>query len=144
MRVPSLSIGIAAGVLLLAAAPPRPIDAASSKLRVQRKALAPRAVSGSGGDVWIAVNVSRTGGVISNVQVRASIPGGSAVLTPLTRARGPRYQGYCRVPRNGRLQSATASIVLVVSTPEGPEERRIGQVKIGPGDDSVPPPPPAD
>jgi hypothetical protein len=133
----ALAIGVAvAGVAISA-----PVDAARSTVQVKKKALNPGALGGGGGNVWVSVDVTRTGGPISYVSVRASIPGGGGSICPLTHASGKRYQGYCQVPRNSQLGAVRASVVVRVATPEGVEERRIGEVKVGPGNDSLPPPP---
>jgi hypothetical protein len=134
---------LAIGAVLTGAVVSTPVNAARSSVQVKKKALNPGALGGGGGNVWVSVDVTRKGGPISYVSVRTSIPGGSGALCPLTHATGKRYQGYCQVPRNSNLGAVRANVVVRVATPEGVEERRIGEIKVGPGNDSLPPPPPA-
>ena len=135
---------LAIGAVLTGMAASAPVSAARSTVQVKKKALNPGALGGGGGNVWVSVDVTRKGGPISYVSVRTSIPGGTGSLTPLDHASGKRYQGYCKVPRNSTVGAVRASIVVRVATPEGVEEKRIGEIKVGPGSDSLPPPPPAD
>jgi hypothetical protein len=138
---PIYALAIGAAITGLVASVP--VNAARSKVQIKKKALNPGALGGGGGNVWVAVDVTSKGGPISYVSVRASIPGGGGATCPLTRSSGKRYQGFCQVPRNSQLGAVRATMVVRVTTSDGVEERRIGEIKVGPGNDSLPPPPPA-
>lgn len=143
MRVPTVFLILGATAIVGTLLGPSASEAARSTVTVKKKALSPRALSGTGGKLWVAVNVNRKGGAVTNVGVRANIPGGGGGYAVLPSAGNGRYQGYCTVSRNGNPFNVKANVVVVVTSPDGTEERRIGTVQVGPGNDSLPPPPPS-
>jgi hypothetical protein len=120
----------------------RSADAARVKVTVKKKALNPRKLGGGGGDVWVVLQVKHKKTSVGAVAVRTTLPGGGGAYSYLSAVGKNRFQGYCQIPRNSQPRKLEANLVAVVTTPDGMFERRIGSVKVGPGSDSLPPPPP--
>lgn len=144
MRVQRMLIGLGAVLAAGSCLGLTAVEAARSKVSVAKKALSPRSLGGGGGNVWVVVNVSRKGGGVSHVRAGTSVPGSGGGMATLTAAGKGRYQGYLPVPRNSNRYKVKANIVVTVTSPDGPEQRRIGVVTLGPGNDDYPPPPPSD
>ena len=122
-------------------------------LRVVKRALKPTSLPGSGGLVFVSVQVTSKGAAVETVAARAEIAGSSDGQLSTLGRRGNTYQGQVRVPANSTGQATTARIVVYVTTTRGADPGRLlnPRIKLGPGsggggggggDGELPPPPP--
>ena len=122
-------------------------------VRVVKRALKPTSLPGSGGLVFVSVQVTSRGAAIQQVSARAEIAGSADGQFATLGRRGNTYQGQVRVPANGSTGPGTARIVVYVTTGSGVEPGRLlnPRIKLGPGsgggggggggDGELPPPP---
>ena len=110
--------------------------------KVKKLSLTPRRLPGSGGTAFLKVSV--TGNGVNYVRAQARVAGGSGGSIITLTGSGRTYQGSVPVPGNLRSTTATASIlVFVTSGPDGTiTEATVGSIRLDPYDSSQPPPPP--
>jgi len=145
---------LGAGLLLaLAVSPTTHVAHAQgqSGLRVVKRALKPTSLPGSGGIVFVSVQVSNRGAAIGEVRAQGQVTGSpDGQIVTLTR-RGKTYQGQVRVPANTSEGATTARIVIFVTSAGSTQERVLNpRIRMGPGNGGgggggggeLPPPPP--
>src|SRR4051812_28659964 len=111
----------AASSLTLVAAVLPASSAARSALRVRTQSLAPKAFTGSGGDLFLKLDVSKGRARITDVQGQAQIPGqGGGARATLVR-HGSLYQGTIHVPANYQSVQVRASVNVYVTSTDGTE-----------------------
>lgn len=112
------------------------------RFTIRKVHLAPKSVSGNGGTVRLKVQVN--GPAVRSVQAQAQVTGGGAGTAASLRRTGRGiYAGTTEVTPNPQPRAGRAAIVVTVTGTSGQVAQRvIGFVKVGPADDSLPPPPP--
>jgi hypothetical protein len=112
-------------------------------LKVKKKALKPKRVSGAGGQIFVNVEVSKRNHEIVDVRAQARIPGQAGGETVTLTRKGKAYSGTVQVPANTVRQPVKGSVYLYVTTNKGQEPNYfLAGVNVDPAVDSLPPPPP--
>jgi hypothetical protein len=116
----------------------------AARVKVKKQVLRPTRLLGSGGDVYLAVQVSKARAQVTEVRAQAKLTGGGGGPVVTLSRQGKRFQGTCRVPTNYNRAATSAAINLYITTTDGTEPTwQLATVSVGPGNDSLPPPPPA-
>ena len=139
---------LAAG-LLFATGSTAPAASRHGGLSVTRQSVRPTRLAGSGGVISLAVNVTWPGATINDVTAHVLLEGtGIGAEATLHRSGGSSYSGSVSVPMNRESHKAHGTITVVVTARKGAADlvgqRNVGTVTVGPGNDSVPPPPPSE
>lgn len=137
---------LAGGALAIALAAWAPVQAQSGRLSVGRPTLRPNRLPGTGGSVFVKVKVSKSGGSVSQVQAQAQYGSNyRGARVSLTRGGNNTWSGNVAVPRNPQRVNGSAVIAIYVTSNTGAEPERLlnPRIQVGPGDDTLPPPPPS-
>lgn len=133
--------------LLMAAAcvavGPQVADAARGKaVNIKKISVQPTSFSSAGGNVTVKVKVTAKGGTVTSVRGQSQFPGRGGPITNLNSAGNGIYTGVVRVQPNYSTQAATGKLMLFVATSNRSVQKSIARLKLGGGNDSLPPPPP--
>jgi hypothetical protein len=128
----------------LALAAPAGARKSESGLKIKNPSVSPNRVPGSGAVIKIGAEVTSASDPISRVAAVVEVPGtGRAPLAVLSAKQKNQFKGSARVPANYDAGSVRGTVYLVVTTAGGQiVEKAIGQIKVGPWNNSGPPPPP--
>jgi len=132
--------------LLLAAAcvavAPQVSQARGNAVTIKKLNIRPTSFSSSGGNVSVKVKVTAKGSTITSVRGQSQFPGRGGPIVSLNSAGGGVYTGVVRVLPNYSTQAARGKLTLFVVTSSRTVEKTIANLKLGKGNDSLPPPPP--
>ena len=139
----SITALVCSGLLVGAAicAVPRVSEARPPAVQIKKLSIRPTAFSASGGSIFVKVAVTARGAAINSVRAQAQFPGRGGPTATLTQ-QGSVYSGRVSVTPNFNTTAARGSLVVFVVTPQRTIQRVVAKIKMAPGDDSLPPPPP--
>lgn len=122
---------------------PRVADAARGKaVTIKKLSIAPTSFSSAGGNVTVKVKVTAKDATITSVRGQSQFPGRGGPIVTLNSAGGGVYTGIVRVQPNYSTQAQRGKLMLYVATSGRSLEKSIANLKLGKGNDSLPPPPP--
>ena len=133
--------------LLMAAAcvavAPQVADAARGKaVTIKKISIQPTSFNSAGGNASVKVKVTAKNASIVSVRGQAQFPGQGGTISNLNTAGGGVYTGVIRVPPNYSTQAKRGKLMLFVATSSRSVQKSVANLKIGGGNDSLPPPPP--
>ncbi len=132
--------------LLLAAAgvavAPQVADARGKAVTIKKLNVQPTSLGSNGGNVTVKVKVTAKGASITSVRGQAQFPGQGGPISNLTSAGGGIYTGVVRVSPNYSTQAKRGKLMILVATSARALEKSVATLKLGKGNDSLPPPPP--
>jgi hypothetical protein len=138
---------LATGLLAASASLAPAASRRGSGLTITRQSARPTRFAGNGGAVALTVKVSWPGAAINEVSAHVLLEGtGIGSETILHRSGGSSYSGSVAVPMNRETRKAHGTITVAVTARKGNavvvDQRNVGTITVGPGNDSLPPPPP--
>jgi hypothetical protein len=113
------------------------------RLKIKKKAVRPTRLPGSGGPVYLNLEVTKAGSRINEVRAQAHVTGGGGGPVVVLTRQGKTYRGNCIVPASYASKPSSAAIYVYVTSSEGQEPTwRLATVSLAPGSSGPPPPPP--